>query len=166
VRNKLSAEYWDMSIRDGDRVFYDVTLDTLVPKKGWVIADDLDALYISPKYHFAIGARYSVVKPIYNDDDFRSAAERMQFEGNLDPTTGTAKTADGKDVNYHGNTHHRLGLLATYTFSERDYARFNKPTLLLITSWYLSHRYRTGQDVSQATPYIILGFAFQSDLLN
>jgi hypothetical protein len=36
---------------------------------------------------------------------------------------------------------------------------------VLITSWYLKHRYRTGQDVSQAVPYVVLGFAFTSDLV-
>ena len=38
--------------------------------------------------------------------------------------------------------------------------------LILNVAWYLQHRYRTGAEVSQAVPYVVLGFAFQSDLLS
>ena len=43
--------------------------------------------------------------------------------------------------------------------------RFNRPTLILIVNWYVSHRWRTGQDVNQGFPYLVLGFAFTSDLI-
>jgi hypothetical protein len=59
-----------------------------------------------------------------------------------------------------------VGLLAAYTFFDEGYTAFNKPTVVLISSWYLKHRYRTGQDVSQAVPYVVLGFAFTSDLID
>ena len=41
---------------------------------------------------------------------------------------------------------------------------FEKPTLLLIANWYLSHRWRTGADVTQAFPYLALAFRFEGTL--
>ena len=41
---------------------------------------------------------------------------------------------------------------------------FNNPTAILIVNWWLEHPYRTGQEVSQAVPYIVLGFAFNGDI--
>lgn len=34
----------------------------------------------------------------------------------------------------------------------------------MIVNWWLEHPYRTGQEVSQAVPYIVLGFAFNGDI--
>jgi hypothetical protein len=141
LRNRFALEYWNMKLRSGDKVFYEATLDTLVPADGWVITNDLDVIY-QTKFKLNIGVRYTVVKPIYKDSDF----------------------LPGEEPN-NRNGHHRLGLLAAYTFFDRGYTKFNKPTLLLISSWYLSHRWRTGTDTSAAIPYFILGFAFQTDLL-
>ncbi len=143
LRNRFSIEYWRMGVRDGDTVFYDPTLDTLVPVNGWVLSNDLDLVFVT-KFRFVIGARYSMVQPIYQDGDYQPG----------DPSRDTLK-----------NGHHRIGLLAAYTFFDRGFTRFNKPTILLVSSWYVSHRYRAGQDVSQGVPYLLLGFAFQSDLL-
>jgi hypothetical protein len=154
IRNKLSIEYWYMSVRSGDTVFYDATLDTLVPANGWVLANDLDVLYINAKYRFVAGVRYSVVKPLYAKSDFRP----------------------GEDQGLDDNEHHRIGPLLAYTFFDRPgFTRFNKPTVLLIANWYLDHRYRTGrEDIAVVPsvfargggiPYIVIGFAFQSDLL-
>jgi hypothetical protein len=152
VRNKLAFEYWLMDVRAGDRVFYDITLDTLVPKSGWVLANDLDVVYVS-KVGVTVGARYSVVQPLYAASDFRP----------------------GEDRTRENNGHQRLGPLFAYTFFDRGYTRFNKPTLVVITAWYLDHRYRTGAAASEVVPsvfarsggipYVVLGFAFQSDLL-
>lgn len=135
VRNKFAVEYWEMDLRDGDSVFYDATLDTLLPETGLNTTNDFDVLY-QTKFGLTTGIRHSFVRPIYRADDFV------------------------------GNRHHRLGVLAAYTFHDRGYTRFNKPTVLLISSWYLSHRWRTGEDVSRAVPYVVLGFAFQTDLLD
>lgn len=152
VRNKLALEYWYMKVRDGDRVFYDIILDTLAPRNGWVMANDLDVLFIS-RFGLTLGARYSVVRPLYRDTDFRPGEEAV-----------------------HDNGHQRLGPLLTFTFFDRGFTGFNKPTLLLIASWYLDHRYRTGQAPagvlpglfvqSPGMPYILLGFSFQSSFIN
>ena len=39
-----------------------------------------------------------------------------------------------------------------------------KPTLYLLAQWWVKHRYRTGQEVSQGLPMIVLGFSFTGDL--
>ena len=58
-----------------------------------------------------------------------------------------------------------LGVVDQVFFDE-GYTSFNKPAVILNVAWYLQHRYRTGAEVSQAVPYVVLGFAFQSDLLS
>ncbi|HNN91129.1 MAG TPA: hypothetical protein PKI03_02625 [Pseudomonadota bacterium] len=153
LRDKLAIEYWAMGTRPGSRVFYDVTLDTLVPRRGWVIANDLDVLFIT-RFRLAAGLRYSVVQALYADSDFRP----------------------GEDRSLADNTVQRLGPTLSYTFFDRGYTSFNKPTLLLVMSWFLDHRYRQGQASSAilpgvfvqspAMPYIVVGFSFQSDLIN
>lgn len=151
-RNKLALEYWYMGVRNGDRVFYDVTLDTLVPARGWVLANDMDLLFVT-KFGLTAGVRYSTILPFYSNDELRS----------------------GESLDAVDNGQQRLGPVISYTFYDRGFTRFNKPTLLLIAGWYLEHRYRAGQAPagilpgvfvhSQGMPYLVLGFSFQSDLL-
>ena len=138
IRSRGFFGYFDMDLKRGDRVWYEPTLDVPVPAKGMVIANDLDVLYVTD-FGLNIGLRHTSVFPQYSK----------------------AQNPDGTD-----NSHQRLGLLAAYTWRDDGYTRFNKPTALLMTSWYLSHRNRTGQDVSNAMPYFVLGFAFTSDLLD
>lgn len=142
VRNRFALEYWRMGLRDEDRVWYDATLDTLVPGKGFTYADDLDVLFLGLP-PLVVGARYSWVKPRYSSRQLAA-----------DETS----TVD--------NSHHRVGLLAAYVFYDEGYTAFNKPAVILNVSWYLQHRFRTGADVNRAMPYLLLGFAFQSDLLD
>jgi hypothetical protein len=142
VRNRFSLEYWSMGLREGDRVWYDGTLDTLVPGKGFTYGNELDVLYLGlPR--LVLGARYNLVKPLYRSRHFPAG-----------------------EVESENNSHHRVGLLAAYVFWDEGYTAFNKPAVLLNVAWYLRHRYRTGQEVSQAVPYVVIGFAFQSDLLD
>jgi hypothetical protein len=154
LRNKLAFEYWYVGIHNGDRTFYDITLDTLVPQNGWVLANDLDLLYLNAKYRFVVGVRYSAVKPLYGNQHFRP----------------------GEDPDREDNDHQRIGPLLAYTFFDRGtFGRFDKPTLVLMMSWYVDHRYRTGREDtallpgvfvgSRGIPYLVLAFAFQSDLL-
>ena len=63
------------------------------------------------------------------------------------------------------NGHQRLGPLAAYTFFDKSYSRFSKPSLVLIVNWYVDHRWRTGADTNAGIPYMVLAFAFTSDLI-
>lgn len=156
VRAAAQLDYWSLNVRDGDTSAYEITLDTLIPDGGWTLATDTDVLYLGiPK--LAIGLRHSWVHPFYSDSAFPTAADRDLYDDD--------------------NAHQRLGLFAAYTFHDRGPTRFNKPTLIFIASWYLQHRYRTGEPdtlpvggrpddyVSRAFPYLLLGFAFESDFL-
>lgn len=152
LRDKLAVEHWRVKLRAGDRVFYDVTADTAIGSIGWVIQNDLDLLYqreltsLTGKLRGArltAGVRYTTVQPLYDAADFAPTDDRSRAD----------------------NGHHRLGPLLAFTFFDDGYSRFNKPTAIVIANWYLDHRFRTGADSSAALPYLVLGFAFQSDLL-
>lgn len=143
IRNKFALDYWDMDLRAGDTVFYEATLDTLLPGSGYNVANDFDILRVTD-YGLTAGLRHTFVRPIYREGDFD----------------------EGDDRGWVRNRHHRLGALVAYTFHDRGYTKFNRPTVLLVTSWYLSHRWRTGRDVDRVVPYVVLGFAFQTDLLD
>ncbi len=137
VRSKLAVEYWSMGLSGGDRVFYDATLDTLVPNKGWIVTNDTDLVFSAGRLTF--GARFSGVWPIYGKDYFGAA---------------------GPPARFGGNSHMRLGPIVAFSFNTREYSSFNKPTLLAIAGWYLDHPNREG-----ALPYLLLGFSFTSDFL-
>ena len=156
VRGLFQFDYWDFKVRPGDTVAYEATFDTLLPDQGWTLSIDADVLYTGRK-NTAIGLRYSHVHPFYNSDHFASEAELEDYDGE--------------------NMHDRLGLFAAYTLADAGPSTFNKPTVILIASWYLNHRWRTGAPGSlpsgsrdddyttRAFPYLLLGFAFESDLL-
>jgi hypothetical protein len=152
LRDKVSVEYWKMKVHEGTRVFYDITLDTLISADGWVISNDLDLLYLHDfkswtgtfeGARLTAGVRYTMVNPVYRERAF--------------PGGDAGEGAH--------NAHHRVGPLVAFTFFDHGFTTFNKPTALLIANWYADHRYRTGRDVSQAIPYLVLAFAFQSNLL-
>ncbi len=156
VRGLFQLDYWNFKVRAGDNVAYEPTVDTLLPNKGWTLAIDADVLYTGRK-NLAIGLRFSHVHPFYNEDHFANAAELEAYDGQ--------------------NMHSRLGLFAAYTLRDDGPSTFNKPTLILVASWYLDHRWRTGEPgtltaadrpddfTSRAFPYLLLGFAFESDFL-
>jgi hypothetical protein len=156
IRGLFQLDYWALDIRDGDVVAYEPTFDTLLPDNGWTLQTDTDVLYTGKK-GLAIGLRHTFVKPLYKEKHFTDQA-----------------AFDGYD---NQNSHHRLGLFGAYTLRDTGPSKFNKPTIVLILSWYLSHKYRTGTPgtpdpghteddyVSQAVPYVIAGFAFESDFM-
>jgi hypothetical protein len=50
VRNNYRAMYVDQALQNGDRVYYDLIFDLVVPGRGWFSVNDLDVLYMfSPK---------------------------------------------------------------------------------------------------------------------
>ncbi|HEX5753290.1 MAG TPA: hypothetical protein VFZ09_44230 [Archangium sp.] len=131
----------DMSLREGNRVFYDIYYDVLAPNQGWYFVNDADVLYQTGR-GLTIGLRWASSHAFYGPSHF-SPSEPQE---NL-------------------NTAHRVGPVVAYTFAERDGAPFNSPTVLLMVNWWLVHRYRTGADASPFFPYLALGFSFSGDLM-
>jgi hypothetical protein len=154
IRALFQLDYWSLDVRDGDVVAYEPTFDTLLPDDGWTLQTDTDVLYTGKK-GLALGLRHTFVKPFYKARHFADQAAFDAYDG--------------------ANSHQRLGLFGAYTLRDDGPSRFNKPTFVLILSWYLSHKYRAGTPgtldpghtsadyISRAVPYVIAGFAFESD---
>jgi hypothetical protein len=138
------AMHQSFDLRDGDVVFYDQLQDLLVPNDGWTIHTDTDLLWVSD-FGLVVGARWTYSLPIYD---------------------ATRHFAPGETSTSPPNDLHRVGPLIAYRFADHHGARFDQPTVLLLAQWHLVHRWRTGQDVTTALPYIGLGFQFQGDLLS
>ncbi|NNB89672.1 hypothetical protein HJC10_26180 [Corallococcus exiguus] len=141
LRSKLAIEYWNMSLHDGGTrgTFYDPTLDTLVPGKGWVLANDTDVLWLAGQW--TLGARLSAVWPRYDEDT--NAVEPLP--GRTLPT----------------NSHVRVGPLVAYAFDTKPGGLMSKPTVLFMAGWYLKHENRMN-----AMPYLLGGFSFTTELLS
>ena len=101
LRNRLSSEYWRMSVRSGDTVFYDPTLDTLVHANGWLIADDIDLMYMNAKKRFVVGVRYSVVQPLYTKNTDRPGEAR--WSPDAPSPVGPPTDAPGRGGIGHGS---------------------------------------------------------------
>jgi hypothetical protein len=154
VRSLLQLDYWSFSTREN--LIYEPTFDTLLPNKGWTMSTDTDVLFV-PGTGLAAGLRHTFVKPFYNSDHFADSADENMYDGK--------------------NAHHRIGFFGAYTFKDKGPSTFNKPTAILILSFYVKHKYRAGEPGTpdpmhdaddyrtRAFPYLILGFAFESDLL-
>lgn len=141
LRNDLNFFRSDLDLRDGDRLSYNARIDAMVPDGGWALTNDTDLVYLS-RFGLLAGIRTSIVHAFYRDGDFVSG------ESTDNPNTPTV----------------RLGPLLAYTFYDRPGKWFNKPTALLIVNWWVKHRYRTGADVHQAIPYLVLGFKCEGDI--
>jgi len=156
LRSLLQLDYWNADIRSGDVAFYEPTFDTLLPDQGWTMSTDTDLLYVTGT-GLAAGLRHTYVRPFYNDKHFTGMADENAYDGK--------------------NAHHRLGFFGAYTIKDNGPSTFNKPTLILIVSFYLEHKYRAGEPDTlgpgedagdfrtRAFPYFIAGFAFESDFL-
>lgn len=125
----------------GATVHYDQRIDMVVPDAGWSTTQETDLLFVTD-FGLAAGARFSVLHAFYRDSDF------LPGESTENPNTPAM----------------RLGPAIAYTFFEDPGSRFDKPTLILLSQWWLEHRYRTGQDISQALPLIALAFRFEGRL--
>jgi hypothetical protein len=142
VRTSTRLVRTDTNLTPGDRVFYHTMFDIVAPAHGWLVANDTDALFVGVK-RLAIGARYSMVHALLDDGDF----------------------APGEPHSAAGTPIHRAGPFAAYTFYDDPAAKINTPTLVLLTQWWLKHRYRTGAEVSQAVPFVVIALAITSDLM-
>ena len=141
-RSQLRVVRPDYELREGDRVFYDIFYDVLAPDRGWFYTNDADLLY-QTELGLTFGLRWTVTHAFYGPEHFEPGEPQENLNGPM----------------------HRLGPILAYTFFQKDGAIFNSPTVLLMANWWLSHRYRTGQEVSRAMPMIAAGVAFTGDLL-
>jgi hypothetical protein len=142
ARSNFKLIYSDFDLRGDEPVFYDITLDELLPDEGWMLSNDADLLYLTD-FGLTLGVRHTYTRAFFAPRHF----------GGTEPADDPTRP------------NHRVGPLAAYQFYEEEGpSRFNKPTVLMILNWYVEHRNRAGQDVSRAFPYIILGFAFSGDL--
>lgn len=142
IRDNLKFYWADYKLRAGDTVSYDQTLDIPIPNKGWAMTNDLDLLYLFD-FGLTLGARYTVTEAFYQARHFQPA----------------------EPISHPNGPTHRVGPAILYTFFNRPHQRFNKPTLIVLTQWWAAHRFRTGQDVSAAVPYLVVGLRFEGDLL-
>jgi hypothetical protein len=143
VRSQARLVRGEMRLREGQRIYYDQFYDVGAPNGGFFFTNDLDVVWQGLDNKLIAGARYTFTTQFY---------EARHLDPN-DPTT----------VN---NTMHRVGPFFGYTFKIEDGAKFNTPTVFLLVQWWLQHRFRTGQDVSQAIPLFGVGFQTTGDFLS
>lgn len=145
VRSVLRATRPDYDLRGDDPVFYDILYDSMIENENWFFNNDFDLLYLHQD-RFTVGIRYTWTRAFFSGDAF-GTDDCMMIECRNDVIT------------------HRIGPIFAYTHFKEYKARYNGPTFLVALNWWLKHPYRTGQDVSQAFPYVIVGFSFSGDLL-
>ncbi|MEC8022592.1 MAG: hypothetical protein VX223_01570 [Myxococcota bacterium] len=146
VRSTFKGIYTDMNLRGNDTVWYDQYYDILTPgSAGWVLINDADLLAFLLDDKLIVGLRHNTTHAIYPDRAYGSAS------------TSARNTAD--------TPIQRIGPLFAYRFFDEPGAAFNQPTLLVILNWYIHHPYRIGQETTRAVPYVVVGFAFNGDLL-
>ncbi len=130
--------YQQMNVRDGDNVYYDPFLDILAPKSGWIHTADTDVLKLDEEWTY--GLRHTFVATSYDGVVASPGAE-------ADENTPT----------------HRVGPLISKKLQTSEGSRISNPSAFLLVQWWLSHRYRTGAEVSQAMPLIAAGYTFNVD---
>ncbi|MBU6160467.1 MAG: hypothetical protein KGO50_05055 [Myxococcales bacterium] len=140
LRTNYRAVWQQMDLRNNDTVFYDIVYDVLAPGNGWLHTTDTDLLYVSGG-PITVGLRHTWVAVQYQENDF----------------------LNGESTDTENTPLHRLGPLFAYRFNNRTMSRFNQPSVFVLANWWLQHRYRTGQEISQALPYVVVGFAFNGN---
>ncbi|MCA9713929.1 MAG: hypothetical protein KC468_04455 [Myxococcales bacterium] len=137
VRSTVLGYYNSTRVTDPTHTtWYSVKYDMLMPKQGWMVGNESDLIYVS-KFGLVAGVRYNL----------NHVVKYPGFEG-VNPNS----------------PQQRLGPLLAYTFYDKPQKRFNKPTLIVLAQWWLTHRYRTGLETSQALPWIVIAFAFSGEL--
>ena len=128
-------------LHNGDRAFYDPRLDLMIGNDGWHLENDLDVVWIS-NFGLVAGVRTHLSHAWYDESDF----------------------APGESSTNPNSPYWTSGLLAAYVFDVDWGSAFQKPTVIFLANWYLKHRYRTGQETTQALPYLGLAFRINGDL--
>ncbi len=142
LRDEVTFFHYNIKLPAGNDVYYDLRPDMLVPGRGWLVSNESDLLYINPKVRLTVGVRATYVHAFYT----------------------SALYEPGESLGRNANDSARLGPVIAYTFRDRPERRFMRPTLFLVAQWWVKHRFRTGQDVSQGLPMVVLGFSFTGDL--
>jgi hypothetical protein len=79
---------------------------------------------------------------------------------------GARHYAAGEDSGQNPNTPmHRIGPVVAYSFWKDRGGVFDNPTAVLLSAWWLEHRYRSDGGATQALPLVALAFQFTGDLL-
>ncbi len=141
IRTATRAMWSWFELRAGDRVYYDQALDIPMGNRGWAIINETDLIYMFPKLRLAV--RHSVTQAFYESKHF----------------------APGEPVSQPNGPTSRLGPAVAYTFFDRPGTRFNRPTVFVLSQWWLAHRWRTGAERHAAIPYAAIGFAFEGDIV-
>ena len=141
--NRMSRFWFDA--KDEHKVFFDIYTDLLTPVNGWTFWQDNDVLYINGR--LIVGLRHTWSQSFLSDDAMQPVA------------------ADAPAP----NVTHRVGPIIAYRL--RDDPKYGdtwyrRPTLLVLAQWWVKHPYRTGQEISQAIPWLVVGFAFNGRVAN
>lgn len=139
IRDDLLFTYTNLALEDDERLYYHPRFDVLAENEGWFVHNDTDVVYLSD-FGLLAGARFSLTHSFFSEENVGGEA--------------------GEDA----QTMMRLGPVALFSFFDEPGASFNKPSLVLIAQWWLTHRFRTGEDVNQGIPYIAAAFRFEGDL--
>ncbi len=139
IRDDLLFTYTNLGLEEEQPLYYHPRFDLMVEDAGWSVHNDTDVVYLSD-FGLLAGARLSLTHSFLSDENLG----------------GTA----GEDA----QTLLRVGPVALFSFFDEPGASFNKPSIVLIAQWWLMHRFRTGEDVSQGLPYIAAAFRFEGDL--
>jgi hypothetical protein len=140
VRDQARLFWNQAALREGDRVFWDPSIDLILANGGWAVADDLDVGWTDGR--LTAGLTFNVLKSLFRSSDYLPG-ERA--------SPGDAWRA-------------RLGPSVNYTWSQPVGSRF-VPSVFAQVQWWLVHPYRTGQEISLAVPWIYLGVSAAGDLL-
>lgn len=141
VQSITTVDYRDMGLRAGDSVWYEYGPDSLLPDRGWTLTEEVNLVHAAGPLKLGTTFRYFL--PLYLPEHFRP----------------------GEQAPVGLNANMRLGLLAAYTFFEGGASFFRNPSVFASTQWHLLHPYRTGIKVSQAIPFVVLGFSFQQSFV-
>ena len=122
------------------RAFYDPRADLLTPARGWTFDEEAVAAW-SQSARLALGLDLVYERAFYPRSAFQPGES-------LDDPNAL-----------------RLGPLAVYSPYQHQSGRvFDAPSFFVLVSYYLEHRYRTGDRVSAAIPYLAAGLSFTGDL--
>jgi hypothetical protein len=139
--NRFSRHWFNT--KHNDPVWYNIYTDTLTPRDGWVFIQDNDLLFIRGRV--VVGVRHTMSRSYLSEEVLKTVA-------------------DGAD---RPELTHRVGPFAAIRLTDHDKymeSMFRRPTLVVLTQFWVKHPYRSGQAVSQAIPWIVVALAFDGRL--